>query len=332
MLLGRLLVAHRISGLLRRSRARVAGLCAGFALTLAGGTLPLARAAGVDIVIAEEGPAYTQAADAAREEIGNRAPVRTLSASQWTSAGAADPARGRPDVVLVLGTRALQAVLTSPPPGNAAVVATLLPRAAFDRVVRAATRLPDGRLGAVFLDQPPSRQLNLVRLLVPGQPRVGVLVGNEGEEVVQPLRAAAREARLPLREEVVNAPTELHAALTRLLADSDALVAVPDASVFNAGTLHNILVTTYRARQPVFGFSAAYVRAGALAAVHSTPQQVGRQAGEQVVRALAGQALPPPQWPRQFAVSVNQTVARALDITLEDEATLTRKLVRMERE
>jgi ABC-type uncharacterized transport system substrate-binding protein len=318
--------------MLRHRGVRAAGLCAGLVLMLGWAALPAARAAGVDIVIAEEGPAYGQAADAAREEIGGRAPVRVMNASQWSAAAATDQARGRPDVVLALGTRALQAVLSAPPQGNAPVVATLLPRAAFDRVTRAAPRLPEGRLGAVFLDQPPARQLNLVRLLVPGRPRIGVLVGGEGEELVQPLRAAAREARLTVREEVVAAPTELHAALTRLLAESDALVAIPDAGIFNAGTLHNILVTTYRARQPVFGFSAAYVRAGALAAVHSTPQQVGRQAGEQIVRALGGQPLPPPQWPRQFAVSVNQTVGRALDIALEDEATLTQKLARMERE
>lgn len=283
-----------------------------------------AHAADVDIVLAEEGPAYAQAADAARREIGNRATVNILTLAAWERGGR------KPDVVIALGNRALQGALGAAG-SSAPVVATLLPRSAYERIVKGA-KIGEARpVTAVFLDQPWSRQLNLVRTMLPGKHRVGVLATAEAEETVAPLRAAVREARMSLREEIVaGGPGDIHPGLARLLPETDALLAVPDSAVFNAGTLHNILVTTYRAQQPVFGFSAAYVRAGALAAVYSTPQQVGRQAGEAVARLLAGEKLPAPQHPRAFAVSVNGTVARSLELAVEDEAALAQKLARME--
>jgi ABC-type uncharacterized transport system substrate-binding protein len=110
------------------------------------------------------------------------------------------------------------------------------------------------------------------------------------------------------------------------------LLALPDASIFNAGTIHNILLSALRARQPLIGFSEAYVRAGAVAAVYSMPRHVGRQAGEIAARALAGAPLPPPQYPRAFSVSVNHTVARALGLAVEEEGAIASRLQRMERE
>jgi ABC-type uncharacterized transport system substrate-binding protein len=106
---------------------------------------------------------------------------------------------------------------------------------------------------------------------------------------------------------------------------------LPDPLVFNKGTVQSLLLTTYRYQDPVIGFSQAYVKAGALAAVYSSPEQIGRQTGEALVRVLAGRALllPLPEYPKYFSVSVNYQVARSLGLSVGDEALIYQKLKHM---
>ena len=68
-------------------------------------------------------------------------------------------------------------------------------------------------------------------------------------------------------------------ALKQVLEDAEVLLALADAQIYNSNSLQNILLTSFRARVPLVAFSPAYVRAGALMAVHVTPTQLGAQAG-----------------------------------------------------
>ena len=89
-----------------------------------------------------------------------------------------------------------------------------------------------------------------------------------------------------------------------------------DPVVSNRRTVQNLLLTTYRQRVPVFAYSKAYVKAGALAAVYSTPEHIGKQAGELVADILrkGSWSLPKPQHPKYFSVEVNREVAKSLGI------------------
>ena len=89
----------------------------------------------------------------------------------------------------------------------------------------------------------------------------------------------------------MTAVREIYPALTKVLASADVILAMPDPMIFNNGTIHNILLAAYREERPLIGFSPAYVRAGALAAVYSTPQQIAHQIAETIQRALDGQAV-----------------------------------------
>lgn len=109
-------------------------------------------------------------------------------------------------------------------------------------------------------------------------------------------------------------------ALKRTLARSDAILALPNPLVYNPRTMKGILLTTYRHRVPLIGLSQAYVRAGAITAVDSTPAHIGTQLGE-ILAGLARSptprpALPPPAFPRYYDVVVNPTVADSLGIHL----------------
>ncbi|MBI2753088.1 MAG: hypothetical protein HYX46_06190 [Betaproteobacteria bacterium] len=280
----------------------------------------------VTIVLAERSPAYLEASQAVSQQLAGRANVTVTQAE-----GAERLPPREPAVVVALGTRALRAVLANGT--RAPVIATLIPRSAFESELKGFSRQNDSKgVTAVFLDQPFERQLNLVRIVAPGKTRVGVLASPATQDAVQRIESAARERGLSIVGESVDDAQRISTALARLLGESELLLALPDPSIFNASTIHNILLSALRAQQPLIGFSEAYVRAGALAAVYSKPRQVGHQAGEIAAQTVAGAPLPPPQYPKSFSVSVNPTVARTLGLAVEEEAALAAKLQRMERE
>lgn len=283
---------------------------------------------GVLILGSERGGAYQEAAEALMAELERgglaRAEMRHLALPELdTSAG---PGRR---LHIALGAEAAGALARREP--RAPLLCALLPRAAFERVAREAGRRPTPQFSALYLGQPPERQLNLIRLALPQARRIGVLWSEESRALLASLENAARARELHLVAEPVRPGEPIFSTLKKVLDDADVLLALPDPNIYNSGSIQNILLTSFRARVPLAGYSASFVRAGALMAVQSTPAQIGRQAAHMARAVLQGRGgLPAPQEPQEFMVSVNEPVARALGLQL-DATALTERLHRLEK-
>ncbi len=187
------------------------------------------------------------------------------------------------------------------------------------------------RISAIYLDQPLFRQLDLIRQALPKSSRLGIVLGPESARDAERLQILSEARGLTLTVERAQRDTALYPALQRALADTDVLLALPDPYVSNPETAQNVLLTSFRQRVPVIGFSAAYVRAGALAAVFSSPAQIGTEAGEIARQVYRGQVLGAAKYPRYFSVTINRQVANSLNLSLEDETTLRERLQKLER-
>lgn len=281
-----------------------------------------AAPANIAIVLSDESAPYQDAASSLRAALAQGS-ARAVVNAYPPSGRKPDFIRENPDLIVAVGVGAAQELAAQNLP--IPVLAVLIPRQAFEKI----SRQRDYRFfSAVFLDQPLARQMELIRLATPDRDRVGVVLGPDSQGALKSLQSAASEARLGLAVEKISTAEEMLPALQRVLADSDVLLAVPDPLVFNKGTVQSLLLTSYRYQDPVIGFSHAYVKAGALASVYTTPEQVGRQAGEMALRVLGGRPvwLPAPEYPRYFSVSVNYQVARSLGLSVGDEAALLRSL------
>lgn len=200
---------------------------------------------------------------------------------------------------------------------KAPVLNALLPRASFERVVHAAGRKSSAHFNALFLDQPLPRQLALMRLALPKAQRLGVLWGPDSWLRAATLQRLTRLQGWTLQEARVTNSRDLPASLLSVLDACDVLLALADPLVYNSNSLQNILMTSIRADVPMVAFSPAYVRAGALLAIYSTPQQVGAQAAKWVLDALAQRPLPAQALePDDFEIAVNEPVARNLNLKI----------------
>lgn len=310
-------------GLLPRFRCCLIRLCFAFGMMLAAN----AMAASVVIVLSEDSAPYQEVTERIRvgfASLGNEAPA--LRVLQALSLRAGDSAFDAADVVVPVGVRATETVAKLKL--RAPIFSVLTPKSAIEQIAKDHPALEPRNFSALYLDQPAVRRMALIRHALPGRKRVGVLLGPESSDALRALQAAAREQGLSLETERVASVEELLPVLKRVLAESDTLLVLPDAQIVNKNTAQSILLTSYRAQDPVVAYSKSYVSAGALAAVYSTPAQIGQQAAELLVRLVQAKtlALPPPQYPKYFSISVNYQVARSLGLSIESEAALLERI------
>jgi len=285
-----------------------------------------AFSADVEIVVAEETKPHSELADALQRELPSQVTVsRSVAAAVRSAAQTGKP----PDLVITVGRRALAAALRS---RSAPIIASQIRRQDYERALREANVPNTAPVTAVYLEQTYTRQLNLVRLMLPDRQRIGVLLDSGHEEELRLLRSAAQSCGMTVIGATVASSAAIYEALARVLAESDLVLALPEPAIFADASIQYILMATYQARRPLFGFSGAQVRVGALAAVFSTTEQVARQVADMALRTLAGSDLPRPEYPRKFTVDVNFTVARSLGISAEDPGVLETKLRALERE
>lgn len=305
-----------------------AAFLARLALLLPGAALAIDYST-VWVVLSEFDGPYAEVLQAMRAEF-DRAGEPRPALNVLRPENARELARvGGQGAVVAVGARAVQAVAASEV--RQPVLNVLVPRQLFERVAAQNGRTDVRRFSAIFLDQPITRQLNLLRAALPERRSVGVLYGAESRQVGAVLESAGAGRNLRLITERVDSADELHASLMKVLEGADVLLALPDSLVHNGATIKGILLATYRKQVPVVAFSPAYVRAGALLAVYSTPAQIGRQTAELLRHALESGYLPPPQFPRYFEVAANDHVAHSLGIRIEEEAALSERLRQMER-
>ena len=284
--------------------------------------LALSAPFNASVVISDDSTPYVELADylateLSRQGLGQSRTISLAALAQWDRTGT--------DVVVAVGLKATQAVAAMEL--RVPVISTLIPRFSFEKVARGyEDKQGSSSLSAVYLNQPVARQLDLIRVALPREKRIGVILGPESEDLLESLRAQTRARGMRLYATRINSEAELFPALEDVLSKVDVLLSLPDSLVLNAQTIQSVLFTSYRSRVPVIGFSPAYVRAGALVAVHSTPVQLARQVAEMLGQLASGATLPPSQYPKYFSVAANYRVARSLELRLEKEDELATRL------
>jgi len=214
---------------------------------------------------------------------------------------------------------------------RAPVLNALIPLSVFEKLRSDWGETDHRRYSAIVLDQPLDRRLDLLQLALPSKRRIGVILGPQSSLHAVELLDAMRRRDLYLHIENVPISSELPSVLNRALDKNDVLFAIADNVVFNHRTIQNLLLTTYRKRIPVIGFSKAHVKAGALMAIYSSPTQIGKQLAEMIVEMdhEGRWTLPRYQGPKYFHVAINHHVARSMDIAIADEQSLRNQLKMM---
>lgn len=270
----------------------------------------------VVLVSSERGYSYSEAVEAFKREL-ERAGVNRQNILDRSLDEPIDTTGA--SLIVALGARAAEqrAAHGSKVP----LLCALLPRASFERILQKNGKRTSSTLSALYLDQPIGRQLDLIRLGLPKARFIGLLTGPGSQAELGDFRSAIAARGFQAVVAHVEAGEPLFPGLKTVLDDADVLLALPDPQIYNSNSIQSLLLASFRAKVPMVAFSSAYVRAGALLAVYSTPAQIGRQAAVMALGVLGGRPLPASgQYPTDFSVSANEHVARSLDLDLDAPA------------
>lgn len=271
----------------------------------------------VTVVLSEHGGPYQEFSDALREKLIKK----NIYLDIVDEADEVNPGQG---MVVAVGMKAAAAVAGS---GARAILNVLVPETGHEKLLRDhPQRAASKAYSAIFLDQPTERQVRLIAAMLPGKRQVGVLFDSFSPDELAELKQRMAMHGLSLHEHKIGADFPLHIALQHILDNSEVLLALPDAAIYNSSTIRNILLASYRSGDPVIGFSPAYVKAGALAAVFTTPAQIAEQTARFIQQYGETRTLPSAQHPQLFEIAVNEQVGRSLGLAVRSAEELVQEI------
>lgn len=271
-------------------------------------TLVQAETLNVGLVASDSTPSYLQFSAALNKAlVGNSANVTILE----SQAGAKNQSGNgtKFDLVIAVGVRATEFAITDL---NAPLLSVMISRNGYEILRRRYSSQPSSKaVSAIYIDQPWDRQLSFIQASLPDHSIVGVLYSSD-----TPITLPRLPRGMSLNARSVRPAETLFSTLESILESSDVLLVIPDNEIYSSSNVRNILLASYRQKVPLVGISQAYVNAGALCAIFSTPEQLAEQVAKTVVSFASNRQLPEPQYPETFSIGINQQVARSLGIEM----------------
>lgn len=262
-------------------------------------TLVQAETLNVSLVLSDSTPPYQQFATALSKALAASRANVTIVESQADNGT-------RTDLVIAVGAKATGIAISD---FNAPLLSVMIPKAGYEVLLE--KRSSRKAISAIYLEQPWDRQLSFIQAALPKHDIVGILYSPKTPIVLPRLPPG-----MSLNAKSVRSAETLFATLEHILESSDVLLVVPDSEIYSSSNVRNILLTSYRHKVPLVGISQAYVNAGALCAIFSTPEQLAWQTASAIVSFAANRRLPEPQYPASFSIGINQQVANSLGIEL----------------
>lgn len=94
----------------------------------------------------------------------------------------------------------------------------------------------------------------------------------------------------------------------------DAVLTVPDSTLYNGATVKPLILASLEQRLPIIGFSSSFVRAGAAMGVYPDFRELGSQAAEVLKKSIAGHGAKIDENARKLIVATNQRVGRLMGL------------------
>lgn len=189
-------------------------------------------------------------------------------------------------------------------------------------VLREEVSSRDRRAGAVYANVPLAAIAANLQVLFPGRNRLALI--HRAPFPAPDAGAVAHLKQMGFELMVVECPgpQKLMAALASMKGKADFAVAEPDPELYNSATVKPLVLASLESGLPLVGFSAAFVRAGALAGVYPDFRDLGRQTGDLLARILSGKPSDRKREEdaRKVVVAVNERIARLMGIEPADRS------------
>jgi putative tryptophan/tyrosine transport system substrate-binding protein len=277
-----------------------------------------ARAGDVVIVLSGDAVPYAQAEKGLKKQFTEqKRETRTVTLQDVSKKGVDATVGKNADLVVAVGTPAavwLHGKLAADTPLVYCMVSD-----------PATAGLTEGRATyGVSTDVPLKAQLGLIEEALPNRHTLGLLYRSntpEGQRLLK-IVPEALPKEWQLKAVAIDGQPSIADAIETLLKQRvDVVWTAADPAIYDTASVRALLLASLRTNTPVFGFSPAFVKAGALLGIGVDPQAQGQQAAVLGLRLLnkSGDTLPPRvNPPESFQTAVNLIVAGQVNVTLPE--------------
>lgn len=179
------------------------------------------------------------------------------------------------------------------------------------------------KLTFLWSDPPIERQIALLKALLPGHKKIGLLYGNQSIFLLKEIEQAIQAHDLTLH--TYYWPNSYDArSLARLLNKTDILLGIDDAQIYNPATIKSILLSSYARKQALIGPTAAFIKAGSLASTYSNKDDWLHSL--QTLLQTPAEHWPHSVYPEEFKIMLNPQVARSLAVETHQVTDLLKQL------
>ena len=218
------------------------------------------------------------------------------------------------DARVTIGAAAFRAVIEKD--DGRPVIAAYLSSTEFTAAL--GNRARPRHVTAVFSNPDPLDELALARAIL-SHARIAVFDSPAAHPLVS--RLVDREVTaIPV------APNESVDALLQSTDPFDVILVLPDPSIFNSANIGHVVRTLYQQRKVLIGYSDTLTRVGSLASVYPSPEGIARGVKTVLEQYAARRTMPNPVFVSDVDVSLNDRLARSLNIVLPDRADLVRAI------
>ena len=227
-------------------------------------------------------------------------------------------------LLISLGTKATEKSLELN--SDIPLLSLLIPSQSYTKLSK--IRKKNALWKVIFIDQPFDRQIHFIQILLGKDKVIGTILGSYSKIFKNRIKQAAQRNNQKIRIETIATEKQLIPTLKPLVKLSDAILAIPDPITFNKRTIRSILLLSYHQGVPLIGFSRSYVKAGAIAAIFSDPEQISQQTAAIIKKYIQnGTFVANASYADDFSIALNKTVARTLSIYLPDEKTIYQRML-----
>jgi putative ABC transport system substrate-binding protein len=194
------------------------------------------------------------------------------------------------------------------------IIGAMIPRLSFKQL---SSKYPAiiKNVTPVYLDQPFDRQFALIRKLLPSADSVGIILSENTKSYQAEIKKAAEKYNLTLNSLIMSNNRRLGTHINTLTKQSDAIIVIYDPDVMESHHIKWLLYSAYQNRIPVFGYSQAFVKAGALGAVYTEPVDIGIQVAKLVNLLVKDKTtILEEYYPNTYTININESIADSLDI------------------
>ena len=161
----------------------------------------------------------------------------------------------------------------------------------------------------IYSDPSPIRQIQLIKKYYPKSVTVGVILSPATAYIETELRQINLE-KTKLKFAYKFKKSDINKTLNELK-NVDVILAVKDKIIWNRKNIKNLILSTYRKEQPIFGYDKNLVKAGTMATTYSDISDISLETEKMLVKFNDSSEVPPTTYAENFEVTINDKVRKS---------------------